>query len=622
MVVILNLFALLRLNSAKNRIISAPKKSRFFGWCLRMSLRHSLALTVAILLAVCMAANGWAAPKPGPLSGAKDTPGTAAPELIDPLGRHTPQGTVFGFMRAAGQGDYEQALRYLDTRITGLAAQKLITGLRTVLERGFSGNLAMLSNKPEGSQENPISPSRERIGRVKTPSDSLDIFLERVQRGKGPPIWLFSAETLARIPEIQKELDVRTIDSYIPDVFVRTWFLWFPLWQWIVILLLIPLSFGLATVATRLFAPLILSLLRRTLHVRADQHVVRLKGPIRILIFALAIWFISMYSRSLLSSLFWAYVASTLTVIGATWLCVRVLGIVFKLKEKQFAATSPSKISLAGLLEKLSKALTLIIGALVILYIADVNITAAITGLGIGGIAIAFAAQKTLENLFGGIMIISDQPIRVGDFCRAGDHIGTVEAIGLRSTRMRTLERTIVAVPNGQLALMSLENFAMRDKIWFHHSVNLRYETTAEQLRYILAEIRKMLYEHPKVESPSARVRLVGFGNSSLDLEVFAYVLETKYERFLPVQEDLLLRIMDIVEAGGSGFAFPSQTTYLAQDSGLDSAKRLEAIDRVRLWREEGKLPFPDHAPETIAAIENKTEYPPPGSILRNERKE
>jgi MscS family membrane protein len=271
---------------------------------------------------------------------------------------------------------------------------------------------------------------------------------------------------------------------------------------------------------------------------------------------------------------------------------------------------------------KLSKIVVVIAGTLVIFYIAGINVAAALTGLGIGGIAIAFAAQKTLENLLGGIMIISDQPIRVGDFCRAGDHIGTVENIGLRSTRIRTLKRTVASVPNGQLAVMSLENFAMRDKIWFHHTLKLRYETTADQLRYILAEIQKMLHEHPKVETVSARTRFIEFGNSSLDLEVFAYVLETKYEAFLPVQEDLLLRIMDIVEGSGSGFAFPSQTTYLAGDLGLDAGKSGKTIEAVRRWREQGQMLFPDFSPETISEVDRKIEYPSPGSAIRDPRKE
>ena len=484
----------------------------------------------------------------------------------DPLGRSTPEGTVFGFTKSAAQGNYDQALQYLDTKMTGARAQKLVDGLLVILERGSSGKVAMLSNKPEGNLEDNLPISKERVGTVKTPSGSLDVLLERVERGNSPPIWLFSAETLKNVPEIYKQLDAETIEPYLPRFLVDTWVLWFPLWRWFLFLLLIPLSFGLSILVTRLFSFMLLLVVHRVVKVRVDQHVARLTGPLCILIFALAIWFISLLSRSVITSAFWTYVASTLTVIGATWLCVRVIDLVFKLKQSQLVATSSDKISMVQLGRKLSKILAVIVGTVVIFYIAGINIAAVLTGLGIGGIAIAFAAQKTLENLFGGIMIISDQPIRVGDFCRAGEYIGTVENIGLRSTRIRTLKRTVVSVPNGQLAVMSLENFAMRDKIWFHHTLRLRYETTADQLRYILAEIRKMLYEHSKVESPSARIRLKGFGNSSLDLEVFAYVLETEYEPFLHVQEDLLLRIMDIVEASGSGFAFPSQTTYIARD--------------------------------------------------------
>jgi len=583
-----------------------------------------ISITITILLVAFIVAIGFAAQKPGILPGTKEAQRPAEQEAVytDPLGRSTPEGTVLGFMKSASSGNYDQALQYLETKVTSTRAQKLVDGLRVILDRGSSGRVAMLSNKPEGNLDDNLPPSKERVGMVKTPSGSLDILLERVERGNSPPIWLFSAETLKKVPEIYKELDARTIETYLPRFLVDTWFLWLPLWKWFLVLLLIPLSFGLSVIVTRLLTPLLLLSVQRIAKARGERHVAKLAGPIRILIFALAIWSISLISRSVLSSVFWTYVASTLTVIGVTWLCVRVIDLVFKLKQRQLAITSSEKISMVQLGRKLSKIVVVIVGTLVIFYIAGINVAAALTGLGIGGIAIAFAAQKTLENLFGGIMIISDQPIRVGDFCRAGDYMGTVENIGLRSTRIRTLNRTVVAVPNGQLALMSLENFTMRDKIWFHHTLHLRYETTADQLRYILAEIRKMLYEHPKVESPSARIRFVGFGDSSLDLEVFAYVLETEYVSYLYIQEDLLLRIMDIIEASGSGFAFPSQTTYVARDSGLDAEKSGKAIERVNQWREQGNLPFPDFSPETISEIDSKIEYPPPDSALRDKKKE
>ena len=572
------------------------------------------------LLFASLAASGFPAEKPGAFPGAKEAPPPA--ETDDALGRSTPKGTVFGFIKSATQGDYELALQYLDTKRKGVSAQKLIDALQIILDRGFSGKLAMLSTKPEGSLNDNLPPSKERIGTVETSSGSLDILLERIQRSNHPPIWLFSAETLAGVPRTYQELEVDTLDAYLPKFLSKTWLLWFPLWQWFVILLVIPLSFVLATLVTRLITPLLLLLVRRIAKVEGDQQGVRLAGPIRILLLAFAAWFISLLSQSVLTSAFWTYTASTLTVIGATWLCVGFIDILFNLRERQLAAASADKISLVQLGRKLSKILAVIVGTLIIFYIADINLTAVLAGLGVGGIAVALAAQKTLENLLGGITIVSDQPIRVGDFCRVGDYLGTVQAVGLRSTRIRTLDRTIVSIPNGQLATMNLENFTLRDKIWFKHVLNLRYETTPEQLRYILAEIREMLYKHPKVETPSARVRFIGFGDSSLNQEVFAYVLETENETFLHIQEDLLLRIMDIIEASGSGFAFPSQTTYLAQDAGLDAVKSQKALATVRQWREQGELPFPDFSPETIAKLNNRLEYPPLDSAQRQQRKE
>ena len=179
-----------------------------------------ISVTLTIFLVAFIVAGSFAAPKPGLLPGAKEAQRPAEPEVVyaDPLGRSTPQGTVFGFVKSASQGDYDQALQYLDTKITGIRARKLIDAVQVILERGFSGKLAMLSNKPEGYLDDNLPPSKERVGTVKTPSGSLDILLERVQRGNNPPIWLFSAETLKNVPEIYKELDVRTIRYLSPEV--------------------------------------------------------------------------------------------------------------------------------------------------------------------------------------------------------------------------------------------------------------------------------------------------------------------------------------------------------------------------------------------------------------------
>ena len=184
----------------------------------------------------------------------------------------------------------------------------------------------------------------------------------------------------------------------------------------------------------------------------------------------------------------------------------------------------------------------------------------------------------------------------------------------MRSTRVRTLDRTVVTIPNAEFSNFQIENLARRDCIWYHPTIRLRYETTPDQIRYILVEIHRMLYAHPKVDSASARIRFTGFGNSSLDLEVFSYVTVTDYGEYLEVAEDLNLRIMDIVAASGSRVALPGQTTYLEEGRGLDLDRSQAVEAQVKEWRERHELWLPRFPHDKIAEIDNTLEYPAAGS--------
>jgi MscS family membrane protein len=234
--------------------------------------------------------------------------------------------------------------------------------------------------------------------------------------------------------------------------------------------------------------------------------------------------------------------------------------------------------------------------------------------LGVGGLAIALAAQPTVENLIGGLSLFADKSVRVGDFCRCGTDEGTVESIGIRSTWIRGNDRTLTTIPNAALSKMSVVNFGRRDQTLIQSVIGVRYETSPEQLRYLLAKIRELLMGHPRITSDSARARFMGFGASSLDIEVFAYVKTRDRSEFLGIREDVLLRIMDLVKESGTGFAFPSQTLYFGRDDGLD-AKRTEVAEaQVRQWREENRLPFPNFSPEQMRQMGGSVVYPPPGS--------
>lgn len=237
-----------------------------------------------------------------------------------------------------------------------------------------------------------------------------------------------------------------------------------------------------------------------------------------------------------------------------------------------------------------------------------------LAGVGISGLAIALAAQGTLENFLGSLNLFGDRPVRVGDFCRYGSALGTIEEIGLRSTRIRGLDRTVTAIPNADLSKMQITNFTRRDRMLLRATLGLRYETSPEQLRHVLAKLRALLLAHPKVTPDPARVRFVGFGAASLDLEVFAYVATRDYDDFLAIQEDLYLRMLDVVAASGTGFAFPSQTLYLTRDRGLDAERSAAAVAEVQRWRDEETLPFPDFSPGEVERVQDTLAWPPRGS--------
>jgi MscS family membrane protein len=221
-----------------------------------------------------------------------------------------------------------------------------------------------------------------------------------------------------------------------------------------------------------------------------------------------------------------------------------------------------------------------------------------LAGLGVGGLAVALAAQTTLANFIGSLILFATKPVRVGDLCRFGDEIGIVEHIGLHATCIRTFERSIITIPNAEFSQMQLENLAKRDERLFTTVLQLRYETTPKQMRWVLAKLRELLVAHPDVTPDPARLRMVGFGPFSKDLELFAYLRCRDENRFLAIQEDLLLRIEDIIAEAGTGFAFPSQTSYLAQDTGLNAERGAKVEAEVERWQGKDWLSNRDLAAE------------------------
>jgi MscS family membrane protein len=405
-----------------------------------------------------------------------------------------------------------------------------------------------------------------------------------------------------------------------PPVLVEVEFLDLALWQWIGlgVALLVALVVGRLVTSVSLFL-LARGLRRRSWLLPEDRFLDLARAPLWL--FWTVVVFHFLWLPLGLDAPAFAIIAGLELVLGLVafaWFAFRVVDLIDRVLTQRLAERGQRRmLSILPMGRKALKIFVFLVVALALFQNLGFNVTGIIAGLGIGGLAIALAAQKTVENLFGGVTVIADQPIRVGEFCRFGDKIGTVEQIGLRSTRVRTLDRTVVTVPNSAFAEMQIESFAVRDRIRLYAILNLRYETTPDQLRWVLAELRRLLAAHAMIAPDPARVRFVGFGAHSLDLEVFAYALTADWAEFLGIREDVFLRMMDIVERSGTGFAFPSQTLYLGRDGGLDAERTRTAEAEVEGWRADQRLPFPDFSEEMVASVEDSVPWPPEGSPPR-----
>lgn len=547
---------------------SASQRGITPGWRISARAIGSVSLCVLLLCLYASALQGL---------GGKSAPSESESESPkDTLGRDTPRGAVLGFLAAARRGNSQLAALYLQTPLRGESAETLGEELATVLDRRLPARLTQLSDKPEGSLSDPLLPDEDLVGTIQTDDGKLDIVVERVDRGKGGKVWLFSAKTLDAIPDVYQELGAPAVEKVLPKFLVERRLGTIPLFEWLAVFVGVPLLY-LFTGLLSWVLGLVIGTVRRRL--RKDPS---LKNPqvlpraVRLLLVAGAIrWLLASVGLSLLARQFWSTVALMMAVLACMWLLMLVnsWGERYAAKRRQERSGSASVLRL---IRRVVDGVILFAGLLFILYHFGINPTAALAGAGVGGIAVALAAQKTLENVVAGISLIADQAVGVGDTLKLGEMVGTVEDVGLRSTRIRTADRTMVSVPNGQIANMSVETLSARDNFWFHPVVGLRYETGAEQLRIIISRIHKLLDEHSNSDSPSVRVRFIRLGAFSLDIEIVAYFFARDWNHFLEIQQELLLNIMEIVHDEGAEIAYPSQTMYIA-GNGSDEHPKLRS---------------------------------------------
>jgi len=542
----------------------------------------------------------------------------------DPFGRTTPQSTVLGFLHAAQSGDYSIAAQYLQMNAARRQSdgEQLARKLDFVLNQShaFAGTPAGWSTQPEGTPQEGVPFGRQKLGTMSGGDVEADLEVVRVSDPSAGKIWLISSDTLTKIPELYDQVEARQVEHKLPAVLVKHQVAGVPLWQWLAMLLALPVAAGIGWLVLVLLEVPMRWWARRRGHVDiANWRSV--SGPAWLLAGTLVHQFFVRYlGIALLPRHYYFQVTSIALIIGATWIVWRVVQwSLRRVRNRALARGHAGTGSLMLLGERMLKAIIFLAGVLSVLGSLGFNMSTALAGLGIGGLAIGFGAQQTIANLFGGVSVLGDEVFRVGDVCKFGDRTGVVEDIGLRSTRIRTDERTLLAIPNGTVATINLENLSRRDKILFKTNLGLRPESKADHVRFVLAEIRRLLYSHPKVETKTVRVRLTDIAGSSLNVEVLSYILTRDFNEFAAIREDLLLRMMDIMEDSGGGLALPSQTLYLSRDSGLEKEKADQAVKKIAELRDGKQLPFPDFHEEDISSLKGSIEYPPPESALRKQ---
>lgn len=510
-----------------------------------------------------VAPRAWAAPEPEP---------AAAEEEAASL--DSPRASLLRFLTLARDADFESAAAYLELPTARKAdGAELARRLKLVIDRHVWFDLQTVSARPGGNPDDGLPWGHEQLAELPSPEGGLDP-LRLVRRGPEGARWIFPKTVVQRIDAWYENLDNRWLLEHLPTALLRPGpqdLMW---WQWIAL----PILMLLALLASRLVSRVTLALASRAAAMTRTEWdnavLARIGGPFTLALTLGTTWLVlpwlALYApaeafvhRGLRGGLFVVFF----------WTLQRMIDVVRQvIAASPWGRDHPASRSLLPLGARVGKVVLFAIAIVALLSEMGYPVTSLVAGLGIGGLAIALAAQKTVENLFGAFSIGADQPFREGDLVRIEDFIATVEFIGLRSTRFRTADRTLISIPNGKLAEMRLESLAARDRLRLFCVLGLVYDTRADQVRQVLAGFTDVLKNHPHVWPEGITVKLCRLGASSLDIEITAWFQTSDFETFQGWREEVLLSFMEVVEKAGTSFAFPTQTIHLAKSAPMAMA--------------------------------------------------
>jgi MscS family membrane protein len=486
----------------------------------------------------------------------------------DEYNRSTPRSSIIALSVSVKEKNYERAVNYLDLRnlpfsLDEFDGQDLVRKLQIVANRAMVVDLEDLSDDPLGHKDDGLPSYRDRITTMKTKSGPVDILMQRVPRDDGVFIWKISNATVALIPLLDKEFGYGVIGNKLSRIFPHYMIFGFEVWQLVMLIGLLIIGYLIALVVTYVIVK-ILHINKRFNKQRLQKFVV---GPLRFLIMILFFRAtFDMIAPSLVARA--VFEARTFLIVALLWVMLGVVDLIIHRFADRMKRNGQHDAVV--LLKPAATGIKLVIILLAILSWMDnlgYQVTTILAGLGVGGVAVALAAQKSLENLIGSITIYASHPIRVGDFCKFGDTLGVVEEIGLRATQLRTLARTVVHIPNAMFASGQIENLTQRDKILYRTRLRLSYNDKPDQVKQVLAKIRELIGEHEFIDEENSRVRFLEFGEYAQELELYAYIKTRDFVEYLEHREDINLKINDIVESAGAHLTVPAKSISLTQSS-------------------------------------------------------
>lgn len=545
-------------------IIPSPELSSPYS-IIKMPLMAILFLLV-MLLSALLPNNAFAAEASALGMGGSTSEESASTSIPDSFGRDTPRHTVQGFISALGENDYLLASNYLNLSKSDNPTT-IVRQFKQALDAGgrFQPDL-QINNTPEGNLTDQLPPSQENVGAINVGEKSVPLILERVVSKQGEQYWQFSTDTLSSIPEVIENTEPTLVSRYTFDSLEGKKLFGYQVADLAAALMMTVGSF----VFTYIMVWLLYHLLRivyprvRGVPLPLPDKVVL---PLAVVIMALILSEVMVYAgvsvtlREPINR--FTEIASWLAL---TWLLLRVIDAIFtRAVNLSYKKNYTERVSILGLLRKVVKALLLIFAVIVIFGNLGFDLTTGIAALGVGGLALALGAQKTIENLVGSVVVVADSPVRIGDYCKFGTYEGTVIDIGIRSSRVRTLTRTVVTVPNGDFSSMQIENFTSRDMFRFFHQLYIKRTADIDVVFKMVKDLDEFIDEHYLTNQEWNQVNILELRQDCYIIQLQAYVNANGVTEFYDKQNVLLVDLLNQVAKYDVEHALPTQQLIVNQ---------------------------------------------------------